>query len=59
MIAIIDYGMGNLLSVKNAFDYLGEACEIYNQPKSILEADKIILPGVGSFPDCMKNLKSI
>ena len=57
MIAIVDYGMGNLLSVKNALDYLGEDCDIYDHPDSILKAEKIILPGVGSFPDCMKNLK--
>jgi len=57
MIAIIDYGMGNLLSVKNSLDYLGEESEIYDHPTSILNADKIILPGVGSFPDCIKNLK--
>ena len=57
MIAIVDYGMGNLLSVKNALDYLGEDSDICDHPDSILKAEKIILPGVGSFPDCMKNLK--
>jgi len=57
MIIIVDYGMGNLLSVKNALDYLGENSEICASPEPILRAEKIILPGVGSFPDCMKNLK--
>ena len=56
MIGIIDYGMGNLLSVKNALDYLGEESEIINDADSIRKVKKIVLPGVGSFPDCMNNL---
>lgn len=56
MIGIVDYGMGNLQSVKNALDYLGEDCMICSQPAQLAEVDKIILPGVGAFPDCMKNL---
>ena len=56
MIAIVNYGSGNILSVKNAFDYLGEDCQICNSPEELINAEKIILPGVGSFPDCMKNL---
>ena len=43
--------------MKNALDYLGAESDIFDHTKSILKADKIILPGVGSFPDCMKNLK--
>lgn len=57
MIGIVDYGMGNLLSVKNALDYLGEDCLICNTPAQLDTVDKLILPGVGAFPDCMKNLK--
>ena len=56
MIAIIDYGMGNLLSVKNALDYLGEDNQICSEPNQLIKADKFILPGIGGFPDCMKNL---
>ena len=57
MIAIIDYGMGNLHSVKNAFDKIGVEAIITNSLSKIVEADKLVLPGVGAFPDCMKNLK--
>lgn len=57
MIGIVDYGMGNLMSVYNALDYLGEDVMICHQPQQLDEADKIILPGVGAFPDCMANLK--
>lgn len=56
MIAIIDYGMGNLLSVKNALDYLGENNFICSNPSELTDVDKIILPGIGGFPDCIKNL---
>ncbi len=56
MIGVVDYGMGNLQSVKNALDYLGEDCQICSIPNQLGEVDKIILPGVGAFPDCMKNL---
>lgn len=59
MIAIIDYGAGNLLSVKNALDYLGFSSKITNKPKDIEKAEKIILPGVGSFGFIMKNLKKL
>ena len=57
MIGIIDYGMGNLQSVKNSLEYLGEDCLICHQPDDIDDVDKIILPGVGAFPDCMRNLQ--
>lgn len=49
MIAIIDYGAGNLVSVKKAFDWLGEECEITSNPDSVARAAKIVLPGVGHF----------
>jgi imidazole glycerol-phosphate synthase subunit HisH len=49
MIAIIDYGAGNLKSVKKAFDYLDANVVVTDQPESIAAADKIVLPGVGHF----------
>ena len=57
MIAIIDYGMGNLKSVQNALQYLHCPAEITNDPIDIKTADGLILPGVGAFPDCMANLQ--
>ena len=58
MIAIIDYGMGNLHSVKNALDHLGIENVITSDIEVIQKADKLILPGVGAFYDCMENLRS-
>ena len=58
MIGIIDYGAGNLFSVKNALDYLGYQSIITSSVTEIREVDKLILPGVGAFPDAMKMLKS-
>lgn len=58
MIAIIDYGAGNLHSVKNALDYIGAECEITADPDKILAADAVILPGVGAFGDCMAALEA-
>ncbi|NLP30627.1 MAG: imidazole glycerol phosphate synthase subunit HisH [Clostridiales bacterium] len=57
MIAIIDYGAGNLFSVKNALDYLGYDNKITNSMQDIMAAEKMILPGVGSFPAAMKMLR--
>lgn len=56
MIAIIDYGAGNLFSVANALSYLGEAYQITNDVSAIRKADGLILPGVGAFPYAMKRL---
>lgn len=56
MIAIIDYGMGNLKSVANALAQLGSDYIITNEAKHLHDADGLILPGVGAFPDCMENL---
>jgi len=53
MIGIVDYGMGNLLSVYNAFDYLGEDVMICSHPDELLSVDKIVIPGVGAFKDCI------
>jgi imidazole glycerol-phosphate synthase subunit HisH len=57
MIAIIDYGIGNILSVYNAVSYLGYDCTVCNNPSELLKADKLILPGVGAFSDCVSSLK--
>lgn len=57
MIAIIDYGMGNVRSVYNGLDYLGEDAVITDDPKVIDAATGLILPGVGAFGDAMKNLQ--
>lgn len=56
-IGIIDYGMGNLHSVKNAFEYIGCDTFISDDKAKLSEADGLILPGVGAFPDAMKCLK--
>jgi glutamine amidotransferase len=56
MILIIDYGMGNIRSVHNALNYLNLEAKISSEPEEILKADRVILPGVGAFGDCMKGL---
>ncbi len=53
---IIDYGCGNLHSVKNAFDFLGEEAIISSDKGEIERADALILPGVGAYPDAAKML---
>jgi glutamine amidotransferase len=57
MIAIIDYGAGNLHSVKNALDFLGAPSIVTGDAAEILAADKVILPGVGAFGDAMASLE--
>jgi len=57
MIAIIDYGMGNLYNVKNALDALGVDSMITSKKEDLQKADKLILPGVGAMQDCMLNLE--
>jgi len=56
MIAIIDYGAGNIFSVKNALDYLGFESKLTSSKEDIINADAMILPGVGAFPSAMKML---
>ena len=58
MIAIIDYGIGNLGSVKNALDYLGFDNVITSDKNQILSADKVILPGVGAFGDAIDTFRA-
>ena len=57
MITIIDYGMGNLRSVQKGFEHAGHEAVVTSDAKTILNADKVVLPGVGAFPDCMRNLE--
>jgi glutamine amidotransferase len=57
MIAIIDYGMGNLRSVQKGFERVGHEAVVTSDPKAIRSASKVVLPGVGAFPDCMRNLR--
>jgi len=49
MIAIVDYGAGNLVSVKKALDWLGQECAITSEPAQVASATKVVLPGVGHF----------
>ncbi|MFM9945902.1 MAG: imidazole glycerol phosphate synthase subunit HisH [Bacteroidia bacterium] len=58
MIGIVDYGMGNLLSVYSAFDYLDEKVKICKNPEDLQLADRIVIPGVGAFQDCIRKLQS-
>ena len=57
MIAIVDYGVGNLKSVQNALKALNIPSIISSDNEEIAKSSGIIVPGVGAFPDAMKNLK--
>jgi len=57
LIGIVDYNMGNLASVKNAFSLLGEEVVVESDPDKLKDYDKLILPGVGAFGDAMEHLK--
>ncbi len=57
MIAIIDYGMGNLRSVQKALEYLGQDARITDRPETIREASHVVLPGVGAFQDAIERLR--
>lgn len=57
MIAIIDYGVGNLHSVQKGFEKVGASAIITSNPADLQNADRIVLPGVGAFRDCMHNLE--
>ena len=56
-IAVIDYGVGNLMSVTNALQYIGRESKITDQASDLERADGIILPGVGAFPDAAEKLQ--
>src|SRR5216110_781908 len=55
-IAIVDYGIGNLRSVQKAFESFGVSASLVSDPDSIGSADKVVLPGVGAFKDCVTAL---
>jgi glutamine amidotransferase len=57
MIAIIDYGVGNLKNVRHAFSFLEIPTQVTRDPEEIRKADAIVLPGVGAFRDAIANLK--
>jgi len=57
MICIIDYGMANLRSVQKAFERVGHAAQIISRPEEIERAERIVLPGVGAFPDAVGTLR--
>ena len=57
-IAVVDYGVGNLKSVSNAFAYLGIETKITGDPDELELAQAIVLPGVGAFPDAAEKLRA-
>lgn len=57
MIAVIDYGMGNLRSVQKALEAAGARTRVTSDPADLARADKIVFPGVGAFGDAMKELR--
>ena len=59
MIAVIDYGMGNLRSVQKSLEFVGAKVIVTHDPDLILNANSVVLPGVGAFKDCMANLKKL
>jgi glutamine amidotransferase len=58
MIAIIDYGVGNLRSVEKAFEAVGAQARVTNDAGAIREAEKLVLPGVGAFGECARQLRA-
>ena len=58
MISVIDYGAGNLCSVLNALEELGEEAEVVSEGAALAEAERIILPGVGAMASAMTRLKA-
>jgi glutamine amidotransferase len=59
MIAIVDYGMGNLRSVEKGFLKVGIDAKVVSDPKAVDVANAVVLPGVGAFRDCMRNLREM
>lgn len=58
MIGIIDYGIGNIFAVVNMLKRLGISCKVMRQAEELFQAERIILPGNGSFDACMRNLRA-
>jgi glutamine amidotransferase len=59
MIAIVDYGMGNLRSVQKGFQKVGVDVTVTSHPQVIDDAEAVVLPGVGAFRDCIRNLTDL
>ena len=59
MIAIVDYGMGNLRSVEKGFKKVGVDAKVTSSPKDVEDASAVVLPGVGAFRDCIRNLTDL
>lgn len=59
MVVIVDYGMGNLRSVQKGFERIGAQAVISRDPERVTSAEKLVLPGVGAFPECMRNLSRL
>ncbi|WP_457594229.1 imidazole glycerol phosphate synthase subunit HisH [Hydrogenimonas sp.] len=57
MVAVIDYNMGNLASVRNALEKIGSDSKIVSDPHEVKDCDRILLPGVGAFGDAMEHLR--
>lgn len=57
MIAVVDYGVGNLFSLKSSFEFIGGKCTVTGDAEQIRAADRIILPGVGAFGDAVAKLR--
>lgn len=59
MIAVVDYGMGNLRSVEKGFQKVGITVTVTSRPQVIDDAEAVVLPGVGAFRDCIRNLTDL
>ena len=57
-VTVVDYGVGNLLSVRRAFEHCGATVRLTDDPQAIRTADRLVLPGVGAFGDCMAELRA-
>lgn len=58
IVTIVDYGVGNLLSIARAVERVGAEARVTGDPKEVAEADRLVLPGVGAFGHCAENLRS-
>lgn len=59
MVSIVNYGVGNLKSLQNAFRFLGIQSKLVDKPEEILQAERLILPGVGAFGYAMQNIQEL
>jgi len=59
MIVVVDYGMGNLRSVHKALEQVGVEAKVSSSPQEVEDAEGVVLPGVGAFRDCLRNLERL